>query len=152
MTAYTLKFLSDDRDSWTESALESFRRVQVFHFTSEITIKQICNKIAKSIVQCEHNKYSHKEDDITKCAECKCSNRILYDESDSDEKITIGSSNFRNFLLENHKMCIYQQHTGKYWKRIYIGITECEKAYLAIPLDKGELSKLFCEVIEDCCY
>jgi len=148
--SYTIKILCDYRDVWTESALGPFKRIDVFHIKTNMSRLQICNFIAKTFIQFEHEKECH-DGDIATCILCANTERCFYDSNDSDERTKTGSKAFRDFLFRDD-ICIYQQDNDKYWKRTYISVTEVVDPVLAVSLTKNQLVLLLKPTIQYCVY
>jgi hypothetical protein len=111
----------------------------------------MCNFIAKTFVQFEHEEERHDDDDTATCRECVNTERCVHSSDYSDEQTTTGSKEFRDFLFHN-ELCIYQQSSGKYWKRTYISVTEAVNPILAVSLTKEQLALLLTPTIRHCVY
>jgi len=143
---FTIKILKDCSNRWS-AASDPFEETNVFHIKTNMTLTGICNVIAKTFVQLEHDQYAHDSDNIKTCEECLCKERTLYySDNDYDYESCVGSKGFRDCLLKNNKLCIYQ-YGDNYWQRIYISVKEFKNPLLGVNITKEQIALLLIETI-----
>lgn len=112
---YKLNIIKDSRDSWSESLLEPFTRINPIYISTmepnDIFKKRVLTIVANIIINLNS---------------CDLDNLEFYMISEYSEEEIIIKNDFDSILkllLENN-LLIYQHATGKYWQRYYISLTK----------------------------
>jgi hypothetical protein len=141
-------FVTPERPDRSE---DPYKRINLFHIRTNMSLIEIYNKIAKAFVQHEHKIFSDVCVDIKTCKECLGRKRTLYpclydSNFKCNETECVGSKKFRDYLLENNNACIYHFSIAD-WLRIYISVEELVDPLLAVNVSKEQIAFLLKKTI-----